>query len=209
MTSCQIISARTQILKLVCCNGACPGSTPADRSVLPIGWVDEWHLYNISQDRFEGPHSDVRLKLPGVVKQMMSMLPPAHETPDNPHARVKNQGHGYRWLGCRWNQTKRSIAWLWMHGMMLFLHLKLFYSKMHNSIDKYRRIYELVHSCSNYSNKCIHMGLWDSRSHRLRTLTSLYWKYTVGYVELCSGSYCLLNIRIFSKFQYSVHWKIQ
>jgi arylsulfatase A-like enzyme len=93
------------VFKFVCCNGPCPGSNAADRAMLPKGWVDEYHLYNISASRWEDPTSDMQHAMPETLQMMAALLPPAHQTPDNPNSSIPNQGHGYRWLGCRCNAT--------------------------------------------------------------------------------------------------------
>ena len=92
----------SHILKFFCCSaadGGCPGSTPEDRAGFDNA-TDEFHLFNIAQDRFETPSSDLRLYHRDVVEQMVKLLPPKHETAPNPRSRIKSQGFGYRWPGC-------------------------------------------------------------------------------------------------------------
>lgn len=81
----------TTALKLICCNGPCPGGTAADRagSMSPQG--DEIHLFNISADRFERPENDLARSHPDVVADLVEKLPPADE----------RKGAGYEWKGCR------------------------------------------------------------------------------------------------------------
>ena len=65
-------------------------STPADR----VGFdntTDEFHLYNIAEDRFETPSKELRLSHRGVVEEMAKLLPPKHETAPNPHWSIKSQ----------------------------------------------------------------------------------------------------------------------
>ena len=52
------------ILKFFCCSaadGGCPGSTAADRAGFGEG-ENEYHLFNIAQDRFELPSSEAKTR---------------------------------------------------------------------------------------------------------------------------------------------------
>eukprot|EP00041_Stephanoeca_diplocostata_P033803 m.1125554 g.1125554 ORF g.1125554 m.1125554 type:complete len:552 (+) comp24409_c0_seq3:305-1960(+) len=89
----------THVYKFFCCNGACPGSTPADRNGTLPG-DDEYHLFNIADDRFELPASELCHVLPARVARYIGMLPPRHVTPANPNSSIPSQGHGYMWNGC-------------------------------------------------------------------------------------------------------------
>jgi arylsulfatase A-like enzyme len=99
------------VLKFFCCGGGsangtgaaggrCPGSTSNDTAGFGAR-QDEHHLFNIADDRFEGPASDLRARFPVLAAEYAALLPPPHVTADNPDAVHPNQGHGYRWFGCR------------------------------------------------------------------------------------------------------------
>ena len=90
------------ILKFFCCSaadGGCPGSTAADRAGFGEG-ENEYHLFNIAQDRFELPSSELRGSHPELVRDMAALLPPPHQTAPNNDSRIPSQGFGYRWPGC-------------------------------------------------------------------------------------------------------------
>eukprot|EP00038_Savillea_parva_P027514 m.59994 g.59994 ORF g.59994 m.59994 type:complete len:417 (-) comp7930_c0_seq1:183-1433(-) len=89
----------THTLKFFCCNGGCPGSTNADKAGFSPQ-DDEYHLFNIANDRFETPASDLRHTHPDLVVHYAALLPPLHHTPDNPNSSIPAQGHGYVWNGC-------------------------------------------------------------------------------------------------------------
>ena len=90
------------ILKFFCCSavdGGCPGSTAADRAGFGEG-ENEYHLFNIVQDRFELPSSELRGSHPELVRDMAALLPPPHQTAPNSSSTHPSQGFGYRWPGC-------------------------------------------------------------------------------------------------------------